>query len=180
MIHSPQTKERIKARISGYTATISSAVVRQEFKRRVLKEAKYLLDQVNKRGSFIEVYYQVERLPEQFPKNRRKRHICMQLFGQFFPKADDSELADRLKYYLHYLLTLGMEEFENGVTHVVTGSGCACSKIAVREKVPYKRYEFGTEKCSEASPNCGIVGFLVERKERSQAILAYLRLCPRQ
>jgi len=178
MVHSPATKAKINARICEYTATITSAVVKQEYKRRLLKEAKYLLDQIDKRGSFHEVFYHVERLPENYPKHRRKRHICLSLLGQFFSKADDSELTDRLKYYLRYLLTLGLDEFEGSVTQVVRGSGCGCSKTPVKERIPFRRYEFGTEKCSEFGSGCGVVEFLRERGERSEAILEYLRALP--
>ena len=178
MVHSPRTKDRIKRRISEFTATITSSVVKQEYKRRLLKEARYLLDQLNKRKSFIEVYYHVERMPESYPKLRRKRHICLQTLGHFFGKADDSELCDRLKLYLHYLLTLGLDEFEDGVTQVVRGSQCGCSKIPVKERIRFRRYEIGTEKCSECRTSCGIVEFLVERRERLQAILRYLQALP--
>jgi len=39
MVHGPGTKDRIKRRISEFTATITSSVVKQEYKRRLLKEA---------------------------------------------------------------------------------------------------------------------------------------------
>jgi hypothetical protein len=148
VIHSPATKQRIKERIQKYSISTTSEVVRQEFKRRLLKEAKYLLEQLNRRGSFQEVSYHVERLPE-FKQHKRKRHICLQMLFTLFDGASDEERTERAKLWLHYLLTLGLGEFDDQVDQVLKAAGCACSRIPIREIKPFARYEFGTDRCSE-------------------------------
>jgi len=40
-VHSRETKDKINERIKQYTLVVSSEVVLQEFKRRLLKEAQY-------------------------------------------------------------------------------------------------------------------------------------------
>ncbi len=84
LVHSPLMKRRIEECTRQYDVKVTSSVVRQEFKRRLLKEAKYLLDQLNRRKSYAEVCHHVLRLPD-FPKNKRKRNICLPTLFQLFP-----------------------------------------------------------------------------------------------
>jgi hypothetical protein len=175
-MHSKSMKARIGERLSRYTFTVTGEVVKQEYKRRLLKEAKYLLETLAKYKSFSEMYHHVVRLP---PAWNRKRNICLQVIGQLFDKADDRELAERLTLNLHYLLTLGMDEFESGVGQVIRYAGCACAKFPVQEKVRYKRYEFGPDKCSSPRVGtCGIVDFVQRRSPELRLILERLRALP--
>ncbi len=49
-VHSPATKLRIKERLRRHEVVVSSLVAKQEFKRRLLKEAQYLLDLINQKN----------------------------------------------------------------------------------------------------------------------------------
>jgi hypothetical protein len=174
VVHSKEAKRKIAERLSKYDIRATSEVVRQEFKRRLLKEAKYLMDQLNRRGSFEEVFYHVERLPEVFHK--RRKHICLQLFGTLF--ENDTDRTERLKLRLHYLLTLGLKSFDKKMDQVITASKCACNKIPIRVKERFARYEFGTEKCSETGSQCGIVEYLVSQKHHMTKLYDALKLIP--
>jgi hypothetical protein len=43
LVHGPQTKSGIRQRLAQHDKVFTGLVVRQEFKRRLLKEAEYLL-----------------------------------------------------------------------------------------------------------------------------------------
>ena len=60
IVHSPAIKRIIRKRLKKYDIITSSLVVRQEFKRRLLKEADYLLKQLHYRNSFNEVMRHIQ------------------------------------------------------------------------------------------------------------------------
>ncbi|MFI5457610.1 MAG: hypothetical protein ACHRXM_19380 [Isosphaerales bacterium] len=178
-IHSSEAKRKIEQRIRQYDFTVTSSVVRQEFKRRFLKEAKYVLDQLNRRNSYEEVYHHVVRLPDHsFAKLRRKKNICLQMCAQVFSGANDAELTERLKLYMRSLLTLGLDEFDGRVGHVIKGSSCACSTIPIRERRPFHTYDFGTDKCSETAGKCGVSEYLGNHTDELSSIREFLKNLP--
>ena len=76
-VHGPQTKEAINQRLARHSRQVTSLVVRQEFKRRLLKEAEYLLRLLHRYRSFDEVNQHVIRLFGSWPGRVRKRNICL-------------------------------------------------------------------------------------------------------
>src|ERR1051326_6001106 len=52
VVHGPKTKKRIRERLARHEQAVSSLVVRQEFKRRLLGEAEYLLRMLHRYRSF--------------------------------------------------------------------------------------------------------------------------------
>src|SRR5260370_32739492 len=122
-VHAEDTKKRINERISHYSITMTGEVVRQEFKRRLLKEAKYLIELVGKHASLEDVYQRILRLPRQ---QQPKQKICLLILAQVFKNASKAECVERFKLYLHYLLTLGMPDFDEGVDHVNRETRCYC------------------------------------------------------
>jgi len=155
MVHSPETQHRIAERISNYESVVTSLVVKQEFKRRLLKEAQYLLNQLNSKGSYKKVLRHImDVLPHQ---QQRKRNICLETMVMIFESTDDTandaELTERAISYMRSLLRYGLSDFESGVDRIIWDSGCACSHLPIEEKSPYRLYEFGTDKCSRTG-NC--------------------------
>jgi hypothetical protein len=174
VVHGPAIKQRIEARLREYTITVTGEVVKQEFKRRLLKEASYLLGLVDKYETLDEVFRHARRLSH--PAHKRKLNICLDLLGYVFENAGESEIKERFRHYLHYLITLGLRRFERSVGHVIRESGCACAKIPVVEKQRFKRYEFGPHKCSEMQPGqCTIAAFVQARNAEVAQILQHLR-----
>ncbi len=173
IVHNEEIKVRIAWRISQYDLTVSSEVVKQEFKRRLLKEAQYLLNQLNRLTSLQKVMrHVIDNLP---PQQNRKRNICLQTLQTIFEGRDDSDLTERAKSSLRMLLRFGLNDFEDNVKHVERIAGCACSKFPVIERKPYKDYDLGKDNCSKVAENCGIAAFLVSRKELASRILDHLR-----
>jgi hypothetical protein len=176
-VHGPKTKEAINRRLSQHSRHVTSLVVRQEFKRRLLKEADYLLRLLQRFNSFGEVHQHVIRLFG--PWHARKRNICLQTLGQIHGGSDDAEQTERLRLYLRSLLVTGLRRFDQMVDEVREDSNCACARLEITEKAKLRRYEFGTDRCSQTRPGtCGIGQFLAQRLELAGKILGYLQSLP--
>jgi hypothetical protein len=96
----------------------------------------------------------------------------------FFEEENDAERTERAKRYLRCLLRFGLTEFDSSVDTVIWDSGCACAHFPVEEKVPYKRYEFGPDKCSAVGSVCRVAEFLKFRRQEMSQVLAYLKRIP--
>lgn len=162
LVHAPSIKRRIKARLQEFRLTVTSLVVRQEFKRRLLKEAKYLLEQLKRHGSLIAVLRHVtDVLP---PQQARKRNICLETLITIFEHESDSDQTERAEIFLSQLVRNGLEEFDDLVDHVIQKSGCACGKVSIR----FSRgghADFGSDKCSQMGEMCGICHFVADSSE---------------
>jgi hypothetical protein len=179
VVHGPLMKARIRERLARHRQTVTSLVVRQEFKRRLLKEAEYLLRQLHRYKSFDEVLQHVIRLPGQWPGRVRKRNICLQTLSQLHAGGTDRERAERAQLYLRSLLVSGLKRFDQRADVVRGDSACACARAAVVEKVPLRKYDMGPEHCSRLKPGaCGVADFLAKRAEVREQILRHLRGLP--
>ena len=175
-VHGPQTKAALKKRLSQHSKHVTSLVVRQEYKRRLLKEAAYLLGLLHRYGSFDEVNQHVIRLFGTW--HARKRAICLQTLAQVH-EVSDAERTERLQLILRSLLVTGLRRFDQTVDELRTDSGCACAQQDIVEKIQLRRYEFGTDKCSQAEPGmCGIREFFENRMELASKIAQYFRAIP--
>src|SRR5690348_5670210 len=77
-IHAPQIKQQISARLNQYDTKVTSLVVKQEYKRRLLSEAVYLLNQIERRKSLNTVRWHIEHtLASSY--NQRKARINISL-----------------------------------------------------------------------------------------------------
>jgi len=179
VVHGPQTKKRIRARLDRHQQTVTGLVVRQEFKRRLLKEAEYLLRLLHRYKSFDEVNQHVIRLFGPWPGQARKRNICLQTLAQLHTGGTDKERAERLQLYLRSLLVAGLKRFDQRVDVVRKDSGCGCARIDVTEKVPLRKYDLGPERCSLLkSSTCGVVSFLKNRADVRAKLWRYLKSLP--
>src|SRR5262249_36198988 len=147
LIHGPKTKEHIRDRIARHEQTVSSLVARQEFKRRLLQEAEYLLRLLHRYQSFDEINQHVIRLFGQWPGRVRKRNICVQMLAQVHG-GTDADRTERLQLYLRSLLVSGLKRFDQQVDSVRQDSGCACARVEVIEKSPLRKYDLGPTHCS--------------------------------
>jgi hypothetical protein len=178
LVHGPRTKSGIRQRLAQHERIVTGLVVRQEFKRRLLKEAEYLLRMLHRYQSFDEVHQHVIQLFGAWPGRQRKRVICLQTLAQIHG-GTDAERTERLKLYLRSLLVTGLKQFDRKFGEILKDSGCACALVDVSEKEALRRYDLGPEKCSKIKPGvCGIVQFLTSRQLHWQAILALLRSIP--
>ena len=155
---------------------VTSLIVRQEFKRRLLKEADYLLRLLHRYGSFDEVLHHIIRLFG--PWHQRKRNICLETLAQVHAEAD-AERTDRLRLFLRSLLVSGLRRFDQMVDLVRKDSGCACGLREVVERTALQKYDMGTDRCSQTSPgSCGVTAFFQSRKDFAAAILEKLKALP--
>jgi hypothetical protein len=175
-VHGPRTKAAIKQRLAQHHTQVTSLVVRQEFKRRLLKEAVYLLGLLHRFKSFDEVNQHVIQLFG--PWHARKRTICLQTLTQVH-EGTDAERTERLRLYLRSLLVSGLCRFDQMVDEVRVDSGCDCARQEIVEKRPFRRYEMGTDKCSRTKPGrCRIQEFLEQRKQLAGEILNHFQSLP--
>jgi hypothetical protein len=165
-----QTKAKIEKRISEYNIRATSLVVRQEFKRRILGEAKYLLSWLRRLKSFNEMRRWINLLPMHWS---RKRNICLDLLDTIGEleegKESDKDKTDRAQRMLEGLIEFGLMDFDNTVDHVFTDSGCACAIEPVRIDNE-GRVNLGKAKCSQVASQCGIAAFLGQNSELLNAI----------
>ncbi len=170
-VHSPGIKRRICERLQAYDLTVTSLVVRQEFKRRLLKEARYLLEQLERRHSFKAVMRHVlEVLP---PQQSRKRQICLQTLQTIFENASDVDCTDRARLFLRSLLKGGLNEFDQLADHVISSSGCECGRRAIRQTAS-GQFDAGTDRCSIVADSCGVAEFLNSRQDAVRKIRNHL------
>jgi hypothetical protein len=168
-----EIKQRISERVRNYDGTVTGLVVRQEYKRRLLAEAQYLLRQLHEKKSLAALHDHVLNvLP---PQQERKRKISLGLIAKFFPNAEEPERTERFARTLRTLLRVGLQQFDETFDRIVWHSGCSCAKFPVTEVVPYKRYDLGPTKCSKTGGTCGITDFLKSRKVECNAILRRLK-----
>ena len=172
-VHSPEIKSRVEQRLGQYHVKVTSSVVKQEFKRRLLREAAYLLEKLARLGSYQKVMRHVsDVLPVQ---QNRKRNICIQALETIDENDTDLDRTDRMKLYLRSLLTDGLSQFDESVDSVLAGCGCSLAKAPIREVRKYERYDFGTDKCSRTKAECGVIEFLHQNDARLRNILGVLR-----
>ncbi len=174
LIHSKDTKRRIAERLCAYGFTVTGEIVKQEFKRRLLQEAKSLLRLLDKHNSFSQVLHQVQRWSH--PLHRRKQQIHIQMIATLFGNEGGPSLVERAKLHLHYLITQGIDDFEEDVGMVIRASGCACARCPIQEKVRYKQYDFGPDRCSDpGAAGCQIGNLLKTRVAELEKILRRLQ-----
>jgi hypothetical protein len=170
LIHSPETRQEIDNRLQSFELITTGLIVRQEFKRRLLKDARYLLELFQKYQSFAKVQRHIVDVLT--PHQRRKQRISLELLTTIFEDDSDVDLTRRATLLLEGLLRDGLYEFEESVGHIVEKSQCGCARQDIRRRG--KRYDFGEEKCSKVA-ECGIAEFLESRRPQIQRILARLQ-----
>lgn len=177
VVHGPDMKRRITARLSEYNAKVISLVVRQEFKRRLLKEAQYLLSQLNDKGSYQRVLRHVTSVLGSWKD--RKRNICLEtlvlIYEDKHGKAlSDKELTERAKRTLRSLIRTGLNDLRSIAENEVQDSDCACAQCPIVEKTKYKKFDFGPDECNKAQSACGIPEFLKSNEPELREIAAHL------
>jgi hypothetical protein len=178
VVHGPNTKARIRQRLARHEHTVTGLVVRQEFKRRLLAEAEYLLRQLHRYQSLQEVQQHLIQLYGDWPSRKRKRNICLQTLTQVHG-GTDAECTERMQLYLRSLLVTGLKRFDQRVDTVRRDSGCACARLDVVEKVELRKYDLGPKHCSRTRPGeCAVVQFLAHQHEARERILRLLRSLP--
>ena len=85
-VHPSEIKAEIRSKLKAFQLRLTGLVVLQEFSRRLLKEAKYLLDQLSSKGSYQKVLSHLQFLP---PQSQRKFRICFSMMVNRFPVGNE-------------------------------------------------------------------------------------------
>lgn len=172
-VHRPEIQDSIRQRLAEFPQHFTGLVVRAEFKRRLLAEARYLLLQLARRGSYEKVRRHVQdSLPVSFDGGRKKQ-ICLQTLTTIDENDTDEDRTDRSRFYLQSLLRFGLRQFDAQATKVLTETGCACGASSIREKKAFLDYDLGPTKC-ERTTGCGIGRFLADHRDLLVRILAHI------
>ena len=157
---------------SGRTK-VSGLVVRQELKRRLLRDASYLYDQLVMKEGFEETQHYLNRL-RQHPFHGNKAGICLALMANI-TGSDDDDKTDRLKTKLRTLIMTCLSNFDSWLDQMERGSGCRCAVIDPVERKRSGRvtFELGENKCGDDSL-CQVNLFLVMMSGPMDAIRAHL------
>jgi hypothetical protein len=170
---SKEIRSRIEERFEQYDHLVTGLVVRQEYKRRLLREGDYLLRTLDRKGSLDALHDHVLNvLP---PQQGRKMKIALNLIRFYFPDADKSERTERFRRSLRSLLRVGLRQFDEMFDKILWDSGCACAKFPVVEVELYKKYDFGPINCSRMGASCDLVSFLRARDSELNAIVTVLK-----
>ena len=164
--HSARIREKIELAEQGLQ-TIVGSVVLKEFRNRVLKDARYLLEQFHGGSSYSEVLHRVNRLPGQ---QRYKKNVCIGLLATLFQHEDDDSVDDRCKSLLKTLIEHGMAQIE--MRSLVIREACAMHSIKIKKATNSKgkvKYDFGPNKCEKIT-DCPIRSFLDSKREQLRLI----------
>ncbi len=153
-IHAPKIKFEIREKIASYSVALTGQLAEQEFTRRLLKEAEYLLGQLKKRKTVAAVQ---RHLLDLNARQNRKFRICIQALTTIEEESSDEDNADRLKYFLEELLEGSLDEIRATVLGIVSDAGCSCAVQGIKRKGG--SYTFPNKKCSSYK-SCGITRFL--------------------
>ncbi len=170
IIHSPAIKRTIRQHLSQFEWVLTGLVVRQEFKRRLLNEAAYLLELIERKGTLIAVRRHLSTyLPVQ---QGRKKRICDQLLCAYEENTGASADIEQLVVFLRTLIKGGLAEFDGTVDCVIKESGCACStkEIYTTRSGNFKR---PNDKCS-LEAGCKVSSLLSNADELCEKIELHL------
>lgn len=171
IIHEPRIKQKITNRLEG-CFVCSGLIARQEFKRRLLRDAKYLYGLCQQYDSIQEINRRISHLPS---KDQRKFRICAQIICTVDEMESDEDRLARLQKMTRYLLRDSLRRLD-GWCEFFTESRCACGKAQITER--NGKFDFGPQECSRAGSACGIDGFLEEKKATLCRIKTHLAATP--
>ena len=164
--------DRIKSRLQRYSLRVSSSIVLQEFKNRVLRDVAYLLSKLRQTNSYMATLNYVTNV---LPKGQqRKMRVCVPLLHKILPLASDAELTERGMLYLRTLLVYGQSQFTRELDALVADTDCHWSKVPIVEKRKYASYDFGSKRCDASKGLCRVGETLKLKEARCKALLAFL------
>lgn len=160
-IGSRDIKAQVENQIRAHRFSVTSLVVRQEFKRRFLTDVRYVKNALekNKLDPAETLRYVNRKLSSHV--NRRKLSISLEILATAgFTSGEE----------FHLLLSswedFGLDLFDDSVGQVVRYSGCGCGMSR----------DLGPTKCRTAR-NCAINSFLSTRAPEANAIYESLLNC---
>ncbi len=169
-----QSKKEIRQKLIG-ALPLTGLVVRQEWKRRLLTDAKYVLGVLRQKNlSYAETLQHINR---KLTSNRflgRKLSICLDLLATGLG-SEASDAGERLENYLIMLLEDGLSLFDVTAELVRTSNcGCALQDILIDHS---GTYNLGPLKCSSAG-SCGVSKLFDLNHDSLRSILREVKALP--
>lgn len=171
-VHAPGIKERISQTLKRFDFRCSGLVARQEYKRRLLKDARYLHQLAQKCDSIQEVNRHISRLP---PQSRRKFTICFDIICTIDEMDNERDRLDRLRLFTLDLLRHSLRRLERDC-EFFRESGCACGAGRIVERKG--SFDFGPDHCGKTGNECRIDDFLKDTRSTLVEIAKFLSEIP--
>lgn len=163
-IGSKDIKAQINRMLSGYGFSVTSLVVRQEFKRRFLTDVRYVRTALEKNGFDPTTTLRYINAKLSSPHNRRKLSICLNILASTgFNGHDIPDMGEKCHLILSRWEDFGIDLFDSSVGQVVKYSGCGCGASP----------KIGPTKCSVIK-TCKINDFIRSRPDQAKCILDFL------
>lgn len=125
-IGSKEIKTQIDGRLSGYGFSVTSLIVRQEFKRRFLTDVRYVRTALEKNGLDPTETLRYINAKLSSPHNRRKLSICLNILASTgFNGHNFSDMGEKCHLMLSSWEDFGLDLFDSSVGQVVKYSGLA-------------------------------------------------------
>lgn len=173
----PDVKHKIKQQLCCANLTVTSLVVRQEWKRRLLTDARYVLDILRRKRLDVGATLRQIKSKLQGPQNARKFSICLDIIASGFDGRNEiTDAGERLENLCVMMLEDGLSLFDHDI-HIIRDSGCGCASVDVTTNT-LGQYEIGPRKCTTAPHGCGISEFFDAKKAEIANIAEYLRTIP--
>jgi hypothetical protein len=164
-IGNKDVKASIDSRLSGYGFSVTSLVVRQEFKRRFLTDVRYVRTALEKNEFDTSETLRYINAKLSSPHNRRKLSICLNVLASTgFNGHDLPDMGEKCHLMLSRWEDFGLDLFDASVGQVVRYSGCGCGASTT----------LGPTKCSVIK-TCKINEFIRSRQDQSECILDFLK-----
>lgn len=164
-IGSKEIKAQINTTLSGFGFSVTSLVVRQEFKRRFLTEVRYVRDALEKNAldPSNTLRYINKKLSNQY--NRRKLSICLDILASSsFRGHPLPDIGQKCHVLLSRWEEFGLDLFDASVGQVVRYSGCGCGASSKQ----------GPMKCSVIK-TCKVNEFISARPHQAKHLLDFLK-----
>lgn len=170
-------QQKIEARLRRYRHTVTSLVVQQEFRRRVLGDAIYLLKCFKSRRLISEVILQVQRLgaSRAQARDRRRQAVCQGLLAYLNRLCDgdsEEERSERAARALRSLVKTAVKDlFEKRTGTVLSHSKCKCALQPIRTRG--ESLDLGHDNC-DGWGGCETTELLESRRAEVQRIVEQL------
>ncbi len=164
-IGSRDIKAQVNSRLSGYGFSVTSLVVRQEFKRRFLTDVRYVRTALEKNDFDPTETLRYINAKLSIPHNRRKLSICLNILASTgFNGHNFPDMGEKCHLMLSRWEEFGLDLFDASVGQVVMYSGCGCGVST----------KLGPTKCGVIK-TCKINDFIRSRQVQAECILNFLK-----
>lgn len=164
-------RQQIANQLQGKNV-ITCSVVLYEYKRRVLKEAEYLITLFNKKQTVAEVKDHLINVL--LPVHSRKQKISLNILERVLGHLPPDEQKERAISLLHIFMIRARRSIEKFIDEERNMVGCECARHWLTVIRPYEKYDLGPMKCKKVKDQCGFVDYLNSNREMISSLRVFL------